>query len=136
MWAALLSLLNAALLLYLYFNGFFTPLSQLFCYTRSCSEPVLLVARKVSFALAGASAAALLVIFSFFARQSRWCQVFALLLALFSAFICSALIIYQSQILKSFCVFCLISSGLFFLTLVILCVDLINHRPGRQLGGG
>jgi len=130
-WAALLSLLNVVLLVYLYFNGFLTPLSQLFCYTRSCSEAVLFVAKRVSFAAAGAVTAALLVIFSFFARQSKWCQAFAFLLALWSVFICSALIIYQSQILKSFCAFCLTSSGFFFLTLVFLCLDLITYRPGR-----
>jgi uncharacterized membrane protein len=89
----------------------------------------LFIARRVSFAVAGAGAAALLVVFCFFARQSKWCRVLAFLLALWSVFICSALIIYQSQILKSFCVFCLTSSGFFFLTLVFLCIDSIAQRP-------
>jgi uncharacterized membrane protein len=112
------------LLIYLYLNRFSTPLAQLFCYTRNCNDLVLAITEKVPFAVAGAVTAALLAIFSFFARQSKWCQALAFLLALWSAGICFSLIIYQAQILKSFCVFCLISSGLFFLVLIILCLDL------------
>ena len=125
-WAVIFSFLNLILLVYLSLHRSFT-LSGLFCYNQNCPSWLLLVGERVSVAAAGAFAVAWLTIFCFLARQNRFWQFLALFLAFLGSGVSYYLISFQVQVLKSLCVLCLISTGFFFLTLIILGIDFFIH---------
>jgi uncharacterized membrane protein len=130
-WAAIFSLLNLILLVYLSLNRSFT-LTGIFCFNQNCPSWLFLAGERISVAAAGAFVAAGLTIFCFLARQSKPGQFLALLLALMGSGVSLYLISFQVQVMKSLCVLCLISAGFFFLTLIILGIDFFLHLQGAK----